>query len=57
MVRAITVGAAMNTDIFKQARMALKTTKEIKDLISQAATLLGLESTSFVLGLTEERAR
>ena len=47
----------MNTDIFKQARMALKTTKEIKNLISQAATLLGLESTLFVLGLTEERAR
>ena len=37
--------------------MELKTTEDIKDLISQAASLLGLDSTSFVLGLAAERAR
>ncbi len=47
----------MNTATLKQARMELKTTEEIKDMISQAATLLGLDSTSFVLGLAAERAR
>lgn len=47
----------MNTATLKQARMELKTTEEIKDMISQAATLLGLDSTSFVLGLAAEKAR
>lgn len=47
----------MNTATLKQARMELKTTEEIKDMISQAASLLGLDSTSFVLGLAAERAR
>ena len=47
----------MNTAALKQARMELKTTEEIKDMISQAATLLGLDSTSFVLGLAAEKAR
>lgn len=47
----------MNTAALKQARMELKTTEDIKDLISQAATLLGLDSTSFVLGLAAEKAR
>ena len=47
----------MNTATLKHARMELKTTEDIKDMISQAATLLGLDSTSFVLGLAAERAR
>lgn len=47
----------MNTAALKQARMELKTTEDIKDLIAQAATLLGLDSTSFVLGLAAEKAR
>ena len=47
----------MNTATLKQARMELKTTEEIKDMISQAASLLGLDSTSFVLGLAAEKAR
>ena len=47
----------MNTATLKQARMELKTTEEIKEMISQAATLLGLDSTSFVLGLAAEKAR
>lgn len=47
----------MNTAALKHARMELKTTEEIKDMISQAAKLLGLDATSFVLGLAAERAR
>jgi len=47
----------MNTAPLKHARMELKTTEDIKDMISQAATLLGLDSTSFVLGIAAERAR
>ena len=47
----------MNTATLKHARMELKTTEDIKDMISQAANLLGLDSTSFVLGLAAERAR
>jgi len=47
----------MNTATLKHARMELKTTEDIKDMISQAASLLGLDSTSFVLGIAAERAR
>jgi len=41
----------------RQARMELKTTTEMKDLLSQAAALDGLDLTSFVLGPAIEKAR
>ncbi|MCX8518871.1 MAG: DUF1778 domain-containing protein [Methylophilaceae bacterium] len=41
----------------RQARMELKTTVDMKDLLIQAATLDGLDLTSFVLGTAIEKAR
>ena len=41
----------------RQARMELKTTPDMKDLLSQAAALDGLDLTSFVLGPAIEKAR
>lgn len=41
----------------RQARMELKTTADMKDLLSQAAALDGLDLTSFVLGPAIEKAR
>ena len=41
----------------RQARMELKTTTDMKDLLSQAAALDGLDLTSFVLGPAIEKAR
>lgn len=41
----------------RQARMELKTTSEMKELLGQAAALDGLDLTSFVLGPAIEKAR
>lgn len=41
----------------RQARMELKTTPDMKELLSQAAALDGLDLTSFVLGPAIEKAR
>lgn len=41
----------------RQARMELKTTSEMKDMLAQAAALDGLDLTSFVLGPAIEKAR
>ena len=41
----------------RQARMEFKTTTDMKDLLSQAAALDGLDLTSFVLGSAIEKAR
>ena len=41
----------------RQARMEFKTTNGMKDLLSQAAALDGLDLTAFVLGPAIEKAR
>lgn len=41
----------------RQARMEFKTTADMKDLLTQAAALDGLDLTSFVLGSAIEKAR
>ncbi len=41
----------------RQSRMEFKTTAEMKELLSQAAALDGLDLTSFVLGPAVEKAR
>jgi uncharacterized protein (DUF1778 family) len=41
----------------RQARMEFKTTADVKDLLSQAAALDGLDMTSFVLAPAIEKAR
>jgi len=41
----------------RQARMELKTTTDMKELLVQAAALDGLDLTSFVLGPAIEKAR
>lgn len=41
----------------RQARMEFKTTADMKDMLSQAAALDGLDLTSFVLGPAIEKAR
>ncbi len=47
----------MQTEALKPARMELKTTKDAKELLGQAALLDGMDLTSFVLGPAIERAR
>lgn len=47
----------MPTAPLKPARMELKTTHDAKELLNQAATLDGMDLTSFVLGPAIERAR
>lgn len=47
----------MQTAPLKPARMELKTTHDAKELLNQAATLDGMDLTSFVLGPAIERAR
>ena len=47
----------MQTAPLKPARMELKTTYDAKELLNQAATLDGMDLTSFVLGSAIERAR
>jgi uncharacterized protein (DUF1778 family) len=41
----------------RQSRMEFKTTADMKDLLSRAAALDGLDLTSFVLGPAVEKAR
>ncbi|WP_036244794.1 type II toxin-antitoxin system TacA family antitoxin [Methylobacter tundripaludum] len=41
----------------KHARMELKTTEDMKDLIFRAAALMGIDVTAFVLGPAAERAQ
>jgi uncharacterized protein (DUF1778 family) len=41
----------------RQARMEFKTTADMKELLSRAAALDGLDLTSFVLGPAVEKAR
>lgn len=41
----------------RQARMELKTTSDTKELLMRAATLCGLDLTSFVLNQAVEKAR
>jgi len=41
----------------KHARMELKTTKDMKDLIFRAAALMGVDATAFVLVPAAERAQ
>ena len=45
------------TQNLRQARMELKTTSEMKEMLGQAAALDGLDLTSFVLGPAIEKAR
>jgi uncharacterized protein (DUF1778 family) len=46
-----------NASNLRQARMEFKTTAEMKDLLTHAAALDGLDLTSFVLGPAIEKAR
>lgn len=46
-----------NTSNLRQARMEFKTTADMKDLLTHAAALDGLDLTSFVLGPAIEKAR
>lgn len=48
---------ATQTIPLRQTRMEFKTTADMKDLLSQAAALDGLDLTSFVLGSAVEKAR
>ena len=41
----------------KSARMEFKTSLDLKDLLSEAASLSGQDLTAFVLGCAENRAR
>lgn len=45
------------TPNLRQARMEFKTTADMKDLLTQAAALDGLDLTAFVLGPAIEKAR
>ena len=45
------------TQNLRQARMELKTTSVMKELLGQAAALDGMDLTSFVLGPAIEKAR
>lgn len=47
----------MHAETLKPARMELKTTRDAKELLGQAAILDGMDLTSFVLGPAIERAR
>jgi len=47
----------MNNLAFKDARMELKTTKRLKEMLNSAASLAGQDLTSFVLASAEERAK
>ena len=45
------------TTVLRQARMELKTSEAMKELLVKAASLDGLDLTSFVLGPAIEKAR
>ena len=46
----------MSTQTAKNARMELKTSEDLKDLLLKAAALCGLDLTAFVLGPAVDRA-
>ncbi len=46
----------MSVVAVKNARMELKTSEELKELLLKAATLCGLDLTAFVLGPAVDRA-
>ena len=47
----------MRTAVLKNARMELKTTDNLKQMLMKAATLSGVDLTAFVLSSAEEKAR
>lgn len=47
----------MSATALKKARMELKTTSDLKQMLSKAATLSGVDLTAFVLSSAEEKAR
>lgn len=47
----------MNTSALKDARMELKTTNSMKEMLKTAAALSGQDLTSFVLASAEEHAK
>lgn len=47
----------MNATVLKNARIELKTTSGLKQMLTTAATLSGLDLTVFVLSSAEEKAR
>lgn len=47
----------MSPAALKDARMELKTSSSMKELLNTAASLSGQDLTSFVLGSAEERAK
>lgn len=47
----------MSTLALKQARMEFKTTEDVKTTLTQAAALMGVDVTAFVIGAASERAR
>ncbi len=47
----------MSASALKNARMELKTTNSLKEMLKTAATLAGQDLTSFVLTSAEERAK
>lgn len=47
----------MSTTVLKGARIELKTSKDLKDILNSAVSLTGQNLTSFVLASAEERAR
>lgn len=47
----------MSNAATKNARMELKTTGALKQMLTKAATLSGLGTTAFVLSCAEEKAR
>ncbi len=46
----------MRATALKQARLEFKTTEDMKELITRAAALMGIDVTAFVLGPAAERA-
>lgn len=47
----------MTSSALKDARMELKTTKNLKDMLNAAASLAGQDLTAFVLASAEARAK
>lgn len=47
----------MSTTVLKNARMELKTTRALKQTLTRAAALSGVDLTAFVLSSAEEKAR
>ena len=47
----------MSSLSLKDARMELKTTKSLKDMLNSAASLVGQDLTAFVLASAEQRAK